>query len=107
MLSSFNHKTNDEDVHFTSLSSQGKCDPEVDGAHTNDEYEDILDDKSAANGYLEGQESCSQSDSDCSSISGDDPTILLMVMVKDVKAGNEVKHFSYLHFIINYYYYLK
>lgn len=94
MISSFNHKTNDEDVHFTSLSSRDEYDTEVDGDHNNDEDEDILDDKSAANGFLEGKESFSQSDSDCSSISGDDPTILIMVMVKDVKAGNEVKHFS-------------
>lgn len=86
----FNHKTNDEDVHFTSLSSQDESDHEVDGAHSNEEYEDMLDDKSAVDGFLEGKGSFSGSDSDCSLISGDDPTILLMVMIKDVKAGNEV-----------------
>lgn len=95
MMFSFNHKTGEEDVHFTSLSSQVDSDHEVDGDHASDEHEDmLLNDKSASDDFLEGKRSFCGSDLDCSSNSGDDPTILLMVMVKDVKAENEVRHFS-------------
>ena len=98
-MSSFNHKTGAEDVHFTSLSSQDEFDHELDDGHGNDECEDMLNDKSAVEDLPEGKGSFCGSDLECSSTSVDDPTILLMIMVKDVKAGSEVRHLSKLHFL--------
>ncbi|KDP24225.1 hypothetical protein JCGZ_25882 [Jatropha curcas] len=70
----FNHKTGAEDVHFTSGSSDSKSDD---------------DDKSNTNGcYTENTV-----DKEPSSALGcelDDPRLLEMIMVKDVKAGAEV-----------------
>ncbi|CAH9110891.1 unnamed protein product [Cuscuta europaea] len=63
----FNHKTGDEDVHFTSISSYSESDGDVDEV-----------------------ESLSEGDLDSSSIQGDDPSALEMIMVKNVKAGEEV-----------------
>ncbi|CAH9136824.1 unnamed protein product [Cuscuta epithymum] len=63
----FNHKTGDEDVHFTSISSYSDSDGDVNEV-----------------------DSLGESDLDSSSIQGDDPSALEMIMVKNVKAGEEV-----------------
>ncbi|CAH9116826.1 unnamed protein product [Cuscuta epithymum] len=63
----FNHKTGDEDVHFTSISTYSDSDGDVNEV-----------------------DSLGESDLDSSSIQGDDPSALEMIMVKNVKAGEEV-----------------
>lgn len=68
----FNHKTGAEDVHFTSVSSH--CDSD--------------NDSDESNGY---DENANDSDSDLQSQNiGDNPAVLQMIIVKDVKAGAEV-----------------
>lgn len=96
LISSFNHKTGAEDVHLTSLVSQGESDQNVDGDLTNDESENLMTDIASSQNSLARNGSSSGSDLEGSSISEDDPTVLEMVMVKDVKAGNEVSTFSLL-----------
>lgn len=71
----FNHKTGAEDVHFTSVSSH--CDSD--------------NDSDESSGY---DENANDSDRDLQSQNiGDNPAVLQMIIVKDVKAGAEVSTF--------------
>lgn len=74
----FNHKTGAEDVHFTSTSSHSESDDDSDNSDTVDLDADNIGNKEPS------------SELDCSSVTGDDPLVLEMIMVKDVKAGVEV-----------------
>nr|GMD49568.1 ribosomal lysine N-methyltransferase 3 [Ipomoea batatas] len=86
----FNHKTGAEDVHFTSISSDSESDSDADDNNNNTEYENNSDHEPISeNPHSEG-DSLSGSDLDSSSMSGNDPTALEMIMVKNVKAGVEV-----------------
>ncbi|OVA20950.1 SET domain [Macleaya cordata] len=96
----FNHKTGAENVHFTSSSPHSGSDNENDIEDIEDEFHDNSYDKpsiedvhSGMNGsptalvrndYLNGNTV------DYSSDSGDEPTALEMIVVKGVKAGDEV-----------------
>ncbi|XP_019195227.1 PREDICTED: ribosomal lysine N-methyltransferase 3 isoform X2 [Ipomoea nil] len=86
----FNHKTGAEDVHFTSISSDSESDSDADDNNSNTEYQNNSDHEPISeNAHSEG-DSLSGSDLDSSSMSGNDPTALEMIMVKNVKAGVEV-----------------
>lgn len=74
----FNHKTGAEDVHFTSTSSHSESDDDSDNSDTVDLDADNIGNKEPS------------SELDCSSVTGDDPLVLEMIMVKDVKAGVEI-----------------
>ncbi|CAK7344749.1 unnamed protein product [Dovyalis caffra] len=74
----FNHKTGAEDVHFTCTSSHSESDDDSDNSDTDDLDADNIDNKEQS------------SELECSSVAGDDPSVLEMIMVKDVKAGVEV-----------------
>lgn len=79
----FNHKTGAEDVHFTCLSSHYDLDDLEKGSSVS---------VSSAHGNGDPEPSTS-SDLECSSSAGyedDNPMVLQMVMIKDVKAGVEV-----------------
>nr|GLL38792.1 hypothetical protein A4A49_31918 [Ipomoea trifida] len=85
----FNHKTGAEDVHFTSISSDSESDSDADDNNNNTEYENNSDHEPISENPHSG-DSLSGSDLDSSSMSGNDPTALEMIMVKNVKAGVEV-----------------
>lgn len=89
-MSSFNHKTGAEDVHFTSPVSEAESDQDADINPKNDECENHMNDTLLSGNSHERNGSSGGSDFECSSTSGDDLTVLEMIMVKDVKAGNEV-----------------
>lgn len=95
MKSRFNHKTNAEDVHFTLVSSDIESDDST--SHLNDVHP-YDDESKCSNSPLDkvGQDSllieannADDTDSDSSDLEGD-PMTLEMIMVKNVKAGNEV-----------------
>lgn len=96
----FNHKTGAEDVHFTSVPSTLMFENDEEDSPTNDvnEYvgsaEDNLICEEAENtGYGEQSTQNAQSaDGSCSDTTafGDDPAVLEMIIVKDVKSGTEV-----------------
>ncbi|VFR03122.1 unnamed protein product [Cuscuta campestris] len=86
----FNHKTCAEDVHFTSISSYSDSDSDVDDKNSNNEYQhDSTHEPTNQNICSEG-EYLSGGDLDSSSVAGDDPAVLEMIMVKNVKVGYEV-----------------
>ncbi|PIN05911.1 hypothetical protein CDL12_21544 [Handroanthus impetiginosus] len=88
-MSSFNHKTAAEDVHFTSVSSSSESDSDTENGKrdANDEKdgddEAIASDSHSETGAFDG------SDPELAT-SGDDTTSMEMIIVKDVKAGDEV-----------------
>ncbi|KAI4347426.1 hypothetical protein L6164_008241 [Bauhinia variegata] len=86
----FNHKTGAEDVHFTSSSSHYESDSDPDGDYTDEEplTQNSSIDDSELNTVL--TEKSSGSDLESCSVTGDDPSILEMIMVKDVSIGSEV-----------------
>ncbi|KAI8031062.1 Ribosomal lysine N-methyltransferase 3 [Camellia lanceoleosa] len=101
----FNHKTGAEDVHFTSISSHLAPEDDAEDNHESDEYESTDDSEdnherdeyeNIGDGEQLSQNSQSRKgasnggNSECSSASGDDPTVLEMIIVKDVKSGAEV-----------------
>ncbi|KAJ6364885.1 hypothetical protein OIU76_029792 [Salix suchowensis] len=73
----FNHKTGAEDVHFTTTSSHSESDDDSDNCDAIDLDANIGNNEPS-------------SELECSSVTGDDPSVLEMIMVKDVKAGVEV-----------------
>lgn len=93
----FNHKTGAEDVHFTSVSSHCQSDSDAD----NDDHVVANSDDnepSTEHPHVDGEESSAPSNGK-SSLGGSDlessaledvPTVLQMIMVKDVRAGAEV-----------------
>lgn len=86
----FNHKTAAEDVHFTLLSQDGFDDGADDDEEDTTEAGDKSSDMSPFHNHIEEVGSSSGSDSENSSATRDDPTVLEMIMVKNVRAGNEV-----------------
>lgn len=97
LLCSFNHKTGAEDVHFTSVSSHCQSDSDAD----NDDHVVANSDDnepSTEHPHVDGEESSAPSNgksylggSDLESSALEDvPTVLQMIMVKDVRAGAEV-----------------
>ncbi|CAH9116824.1 unnamed protein product [Cuscuta epithymum] len=86
----FNHKTGDEDVHFTSISTYSDSDGDVNGKNSNIEYQHNSNHEPANQNLYSEVDSLGESDLDSSSIQGDDPSALEMIMVKNVKAGEEV-----------------
>nr|XP_043629194.1 N-lysine methyltransferase setd6 [Erigeron canadensis]XP_043629195.1 N-lysine methyltransferase setd6 [Erigeron canadensis] len=83
----FNHKTNAEDVHFTSVSLQSESDTDTSENMENEVDDDLDGDLSIQNGSNIASPKCDDDDTSESSSSTD---ILEMIMVKDVKAGAEV-----------------
>lgn len=104
MKSRFNHKTNAEDVHFTLVSSDVESDNST--SHLNDvhPYDDEPKcwnsplDKVGPDSLVTKANNADDTDSDSSDLGGD-PTTLEMIMVKNVKAGNEVRIQSFNDFI--------
>lgn len=95
MKSRFNHKTNAEDVHFTLVSSDIESDNS--SVHLNDvhPYDESKSwnsplDEAGSDSVLTEANSAYDINSDSSSLGGD-PTTLEMIMVKNVKAGDEVR----------------
>ncbi|GKV25406.1 hypothetical protein SLEP1_g34853 [Rubroshorea leprosula] len=97
----FNHKTGAEDVHFTSVSSDDETDNDADevnsetDVHVNTVHGEKLtknfdSDKNESAAAITGDNTDSSHSSECSSVSGDGPMVLEVIMVKDVKAGAEV-----------------
>ncbi|XP_019441145.1 PREDICTED: ribosomal lysine N-methyltransferase 3 [Lupinus angustifolius] len=86
----FNHKTGAEDVHFTATPSNYESDNDVDG---NNSDESITDEEALAqNSSIDATDfdAAHVSDSECSSDIGGDPSMLEMIMIKDVSSGAEV-----------------
>ncbi|TYI86153.1 hypothetical protein E1A91_D04G046700v1 [Gossypium mustelinum] len=86
----FNHKTGAEDVHFTSVSPNQEYEDDVDSENgDNNELSKISGhdkrDSTCENSYIH-----SDSESDYSSVTGEDPMMLQMIMVREVKSGDEV-----------------
>ncbi|TYJ37885.1 hypothetical protein E1A91_A05G405800v1 [Gossypium mustelinum] len=86
----FNHKTGAEDVHFTSVSPNQEYEDDVDSENgDNNELSKISShdkrDSTCENSYIH-----SDSESDYSSVTGEDPMMLQMIMVREVKSGDEV-----------------
>ncbi|XVF58909.1 hypothetical protein PTKIN_Ptkin07bG0103800 [Pterospermum kingtungense] len=88
----FNHKTGAEDVHITSVSSNLESDDDADSNNSdNNELNKIsVLDKKASGTDSTGENSYIHSDSEYSSVSGNDPMMLQMIMVREVKSGVEV-----------------
>ena len=99
-MSSFNHKTGAEDVHFTSLVSEVESDQDADINPRNDECESHMNDTLLSENSYERNGSSGGSEFDCSSTSGDDLTVLEMIMVKGVKTGNEVSTLSLVSYSV-------
>ncbi|XP_058744694.1 ribosomal lysine N-methyltransferase 3-like isoform X1 [Vicia villosa] len=79
----FNHKTGAEDVHFTALSSNDESEDNAD--------EGIIDEEALAqNSSMDTTEKGVVSDTEYSSVTEDDTSMLEMVMIKDVSSGAEV-----------------
>lgn len=89
----FNHKTGAEDVHITSVSSHHESDDDSDDDSNNgNDYSDadISDD---GNGQLSqdlDKNSHGDMDMECPPVPEEEPTVLEMILIKDVKAGDEV-----------------
>ncbi|KAK6135922.1 hypothetical protein DH2020_030340 [Rehmannia glutinosa] len=86
----FNHKTAAEDVHFTSVSSSSESDTDAESGKENADDEGDGDDEPIAPDFHSETEGFSGSDLELSSVSGNEPTFLEMIIIKDVKAGVEV-----------------
>ncbi|KAI6699985.1 hypothetical protein NL676_014309 [Syzygium grande] len=85
----FNHKTGAEDVHFTNVSSHGESD---DDSNYGDDYPDA-DITEGGNGQLIqdlDMNSHGNMDMECPPVTKEDPAVLEMILIKDVKAGDEV-----------------
>lgn len=80
----FNHKTNAEDVHFTSVSSSSDSDSDTSEIMENQINDDTHVDQTESN------VSSSKSDFSAGDSSSSTTEILEMIMVRDVKAGSEV-----------------
>ncbi|KAK9011467.1 hypothetical protein V6N11_044317 [Hibiscus sabdariffa] len=84
----FNHKTGAEDVHFTSVSPNQEYEDDADSENSDKSEPSKISDhderaSSSENSYI-------HSDSDHSSMSGEDTMMLQMIMVREVKSGDEV-----------------
>ncbi|KAA8531278.1 hypothetical protein F0562_005987 [Nyssa sinensis] len=94
----FNHKTGAEDVHFTSVSSQLVSENDAEGddknyvkdEDKNDDYYDTGDCEPLTQNSQSRKSYSGGSNLECSLTLGDDPTVLEMIIVKDVKVGAEV-----------------
>ncbi|KAG5528948.1 hypothetical protein RHGRI_029566 [Rhododendron griersonianum] len=96
----FNHKTGAEDVHFTCIASQLIPESDEEDNLKNDVYEFVgnTEDNLLSEEYKNsgsGEQSTlnvlsTDGSSSVPSAFGDDPTVLEMIMVKDVKSGTEV-----------------
>ncbi|KAK9997399.1 hypothetical protein SO802_022085 [Lithocarpus litseifolius] len=88
----FNHKTGAEDIHFTSVSSHSDSKSDTDCSKNDLQANTGDNEPSSENSYSDGRGSDTSggSDLDNSSVLGDHTTALEMIMVKDVKVGNEV-----------------
>ncbi|XP_052196664.1 ribosomal lysine N-methyltransferase 3 isoform X2 [Diospyros lotus] len=100
----FNHKTGAEDLHLTSIflplvhvsdaednlkRDEYEMTDDVEENHGLDEYNNSLDAEQLTQKSQLRQGSCGNK-WECSSTSEDEPTVLEMIMVKDVKCGAEV-----------------
>ncbi|XP_004144347.1 N-lysine methyltransferase setd6 [Cucumis sativus] len=91
----FNHKTNAEDVHFTLVSSDVESDDSTSQLNDVHPYDDESKcwnsplDKVGSDSLENEANNADDTDSNSSDLR-DDPTTLEMIMVKNVKAGNEV-----------------
>ncbi|XP_039028883.1 ribosomal lysine N-methyltransferase 3 isoform X2 [Hibiscus syriacus] len=85
----FNHKTGAEDVHFTSVSPNQEYEDDVDSENSDkNELSKISDYDETAS--TSSENSYIHSDSDLLSMPGEDPMMLQMIMVREVKSGDEV-----------------
>ncbi|KAL6518321.1 hypothetical protein OROMI_034022 [Orobanche minor] len=84
-MNDFNHKTAAEDVHFTSVSSSSDSDIDTESDKKNADDQNDGDDE-----IDPGSGDFSESDLELSPVSGDEPTFLEMIIIKDVQAGSEV-----------------
>ena len=82
-------------MHFTSLSPHLVPENEAEGNQISDEYENT-DDGEQLTPNSQSIRGSSSGSLECSSAIGDDPTVLEMIIVKDVKSGSEVSTLSYL-----------
>lgn len=104
MKSRFNHKTNAEDVHFTLVSSDHESDNSTSYLNDVHPYDDESKcwnsplDNVGLDSLVTEANNADDTDSDSSDLGGD-PTTLEMIMVKNVKAGNEVTIQSFNVFI--------
>ncbi|CAN0917539.1 N-lysine methyltransferase SETD6 [Linum grandiflorum] len=88
-LCRFNHKTGAEDVHFT----HSEYDDDGDNSNTCDSSDEDAGDEEPSSDLESSSmhvEEEPSSDLESPSINGDHPTVLEMIMVKDVKRGAEI-----------------
>ncbi|KAK7391808.1 hypothetical protein VNO78_20230 [Psophocarpus tetragonolobus] len=91
----FNHKTGAEDVHFTAMPSNDESDTDVDDCNNE---EGIVEEEALAQNssiYMSELNTANIGnriviDSESSSVSEDDTSMLEMIMIKDVSSGTEV-----------------
>lgn len=101
MHCSFNHKTGAEDVHFSSVPWHQESDHIDDNDHHEDESSTERSDLNReVTAPPVGKNSSDSSDTEHSSYSGGDPSVLQMIMVKEVKAGIEVSIFSSTNILV-------
>lgn len=91
----FNHKTGEEDVHFTAELPHSESDSEADETDNSDAASDDEDEPSTKNSSspeqsLEGENTDEEEEEENSSMLQDDASSLEMIMVKNVPAGAEV-----------------
>ncbi|KAM7259488.1 hypothetical protein ACFE04_015229 [Oxalis oulophora] len=94
----FNHKTADEDVHFTSTPYHNESDSDADNSDEDSEtsQDNSNEDSSPTNAADENsrdsvdKNSSKDHELDHATYSGNDPNMLEMILVKDVKLGAEV-----------------
>lgn len=89
-MSSFNHKTAAEDVHFTAVSPSSESEAETDN---------LKEDSEDRKGEEDDEPTDSDSHTELGDLDGNDLEIssspMEMIMIKDVKAGLEVRSFFY------------
>ncbi|PIN13198.1 hypothetical protein CDL12_14184 [Handroanthus impetiginosus] len=85
----FDHKTAAEDVHFTSVSSSSESDSGTENGKRDANDEKDGDDEAIASDSHSETEAFDGSDLELAT-SGDDTTSMEMIIVKDVRAGDEV-----------------
>lgn len=97
----FNHKTAAEDVHFTCVSSNSESDTDTEIEKDTDQENERDDEPINHDSHSEREYFSGGSDLELSSSSGDEPTYMEMIIIKDVKAGAEVRTSFCLLFLNN------
>lgn len=90
-------------MHFTALSSNSESEDDVDGSDDESIVDEEALDKQSSIDKTKSNTASDVSDSECSSVTEDDTSMLEMIMIKDVNSGAEVSKFpSAMWFFLNF-----